>query len=324
MTLTAPSSQGRTRQQSSPVGSTGTSISRWIEKASPYAAISPFLILFVLFNAYPLVYGAWLAFHSWDGISDPEFVGPQNFQRMFEDPTFWQATATTFIIFVGSVVPLLVLALLAAFIVSALRGVARAVVETFLMSPVVISIVAGALIFQALFNETYGLVNAALEAAGFEAVPWLSTPAGIKTVVILLVIWKNIGYFAVIFMAGLATVPKELIEAARLDGASSLTIVTNVVLPSMRPILIFCGLTASVGTFQTFAEPQVMVGSGGGAGSEGLTLMLYQFASSFQPGTLAGSPEFGYASAVGWVVFLILAVTSILGWLLTRRFGQKD
>lgn len=290
-----------------------------------YMAISPFFVLFAVFGAIPLVYAGWLSLHRWNGLSDPVFVGFDQFVRLVRDGAFFQALVTTILIFLMAQVPLLVGALGAAAILSRLRGRALAFYQTALFLPQVTSLVMVSIVFQSLFSGSYGIVNKLLAAIGFPVVDWLTDWWGIKWVIAFMVIWRGFGYFMVIFLAGLASIPSSLYDAATVDGAGPVRTFWSVTLPLLRPTLVFVIVISTIGGLQLFTEPQVLFNGLGGPDNAGRTLMLLQY--QYLGSTLgsAALPDLGYGTAISIVTFvLLLAVSIVQGRRLRRSLAISE
>lgn len=277
-----------------------------------YLAIAPFYILFLIFGLFPIAFSIFLSFQDWDGMGEMSFVGLAQYQYLLADPRFWNAVGNTFIIWILSTVPMLFLALLLAFLLHQnirLRGIYR--IAYFL--PNVTSMVAMAIVFGSIFSDSFGLVNSALTSLGLDQIPWLSTNAGIKVTIAVMVIWRFTGYNAIIYLAGLQAIPTDLYDAAKVDGAGMWRVFGSVTVPMLRPVILFTVITSTIGGLSLFTEPQVLLGNDGGAGEAGMTIVLYQYNQAFT------QFDFGYASAIAWALFVIAAVFSIINWRLIRE-----
>lgn len=246
-----------------------------------YLAISPFFLIFAVFGLFPVLFSLFLAFQRWDGLGEMEFVGLQQFRFLIEDGTFWLSMGNTFVIWFISTVPMLFLALvIASMLNSTVRFTAFYRVAYFI--PNVTSLVAMAIFFGAVFSTNFGLVNAFLQSIGLPSVKWLSDPFGMKVAVASVMTWQWTGYNAIIYLAGLQTIPSELYEAAKVDGAGPVQIFFRITVPMLRPIILFTVVVSTVTGLQTFTEPQVLFGTNttlnpntGGPGQGGLTMVLY-------------------------------------------------
>ncbi len=288
------------------------------EHLALYLAISPFYILFAIFGLFPILFSFYLSFQNWDGIGEMQFVGIAQYQFMISDPAFWKSIVNTFQIWIISTIPMLAIALVLAFMLNQqIRGKSAYRMAYFI--PNVTSIVAIAVIFGSIFSNQFGLINALLQwLPGFETVEWLTTPWGIKFAIAAMVIWRWTGYNAIIYLAGLQAIPTELYEAARVDGASWIQVFFRITIPLLRPVILFTVITSTIGGMQLFTEPQVLLGSGGGVGSEGQTMVLYLYQQAFV------FNQFGYGAAIGWALFVIMIIFSFVNWRLVQGAGTRS
>ncbi|HEY8456237.1 MAG TPA: sugar ABC transporter permease [Actinopolymorphaceae bacterium] len=277
------------------------------EYLSLYLAISPFYILFAIFGVFPILFSIYLSFHNWDGIGEMRFVGFAQYTFMLSDPIFWKSILNTFEIWIISTIPMLAIALVLAFMLNQqIRGKSAYRIAYFV--PNVTSIVAVAIIFGSIFSNQFGLINWLLQTVGLGTVEWLTTPWGIKVAIAAMVIWRWMGYNALIYLAGLQAIPTELYEAARVDGASWVQVFFRITIPMLRPIILFTVITSTIGGMQLFTEPQVLLGNSGGPGNEGQTMVLYLYQQAFSLN------QFGYGAAIGWALFVIMIVFSFINW----------
>lgn len=295
---------------------TPTKISRRRELLSLYLAISPFYILFAIFGVFPIIFSIYLSFQNWDGIGDMQFVGFAQYQFLLSDPQFWKVLLNTFQIWIISTVPMLAIALVVAFLLNQqIRAKGAYRIAYFI--PNVTSIVAITLIFGSIFSNQFGLVNAFLSWIGADPVQWLTEPWPIKFAVAAIVIWRWMGYNALIYLAGLQAIPNDLYDAARVDGASWVQVFFRITVPMLRPIILFTVITSTIGGLQLFTEPQLLLGNAGGPGSEGQTISLYLYQQAF---TLN---DFGYGAALSWAMFIVIILFSIINWRLVQGTGTR-
>ncbi|MDH6696729.1 sugar ABC transporter permease [Streptomyces sp. MAA16] len=287
-----------------------------------YAAISPFYLLFLCFGLIPVGFSLYVSLHRWDGLGSMEWAGLSQYQYLLSDSDFWTAVGNTLVIWALATFPMIFLAMVTAVMLnSAVRFKNLYRFAYFL--PNVTSVVAIAIIFGSVFSTNFGLVNALLQAVGLDQVAWLNTPWGIKTAIATLMTWQWTGYNAIIFLAGLQTIPGELYEAARMDGAGPVQTFFRITLPMMRPVLLFVLVVSTVTGLQSFSEPQVLLQTtsndstfAGGPGHAGQTMVLYFFQQTFD------NNDFGYGAAVAWGVFLVVVLFSIINWRLVQRRGE--
>jgi cellobiose transport system permease protein len=277
-----------------------------------YLAISPFYVLFAAFGLVPVLFSFYLAFQRWDGIGDMQFVGLDNFRYLIKDDTFWLSLWNTLVIWVISTVPTLSLALVLAVLIHSVARMKGFYRMAFFI-PNITSTVAIAIFFGALFATNFGLINALLHWVGLPMVSWLHNTWGMKIVIAVLTIWQWTGYNAIIYLAGLSTISSDLYEQARVDGAGPVQIFFRITIPLLRPIILFTIVISTVGGLQTFTEPQVLVGTGGGPGQGALTMVLYFYNQAFTHN------DYGYGAAIAVAVFFVVTTVTILNWRLVER-----
>jgi cellobiose transport system permease protein len=287
-----------------------------------YLAISPFYLVFLVFLLIPIAFSLYLAFTSWDGLGAIKFVGLQQFRFLVKDSVFWLALRNTLIIWVLSTVPMLFMSLVLASLINATKRFTAFYRVAFFI-PSVTSIVAIALFFSAVFSENYGLVNVILHALHLPSVDWLSGSWSIKLVISILMTWQWTGYNAIIYLAGMQSIPPELYEAAKVDGAGPIRTFFSITIPLLRPIILFTVIVSTITGLQSFTEPQVLFGStaavnpnSGGPGQAGLTLILYFYHQAFD------NNDFGYAAAIAWAAFLVILLFTAINWRLVARKEQ--
>ncbi len=293
-------------------------LSRWDVKLSPYLYISPFFLLFALTGLFPLLYTGWVSLHNWNLIGGQgKFIGTENFAFVLGQPYFWNAVGNTLSIFLLSSVPQVVLALL---IAAALDVNLRA--RTFwrmgVLVPFVVAPVAVGLIFNNLFADQFGLVNDVLALVGLDPVRWHSDQLASHLAIATMVNFRWVGYNALIFLAAMQAIPRDVFEAATIDGAGRVRQFLSVTVPMLRPTVIFVAITSTIGGLQIFDEPRVFDQSGlGGADRQWQTLTMYIWELGW------GQRNFGRASAVAWLLFLMIVLIALLNFLLTRRIANQ-
>jgi multiple sugar transport system permease protein len=287
---------------------------RW----APYVFLAPFVVLFAVFGVFPLLFSLWLAFQSWEptaGLGAMRFVGLDNFTFALADAWFWKSMINTGWLALVSGVPQHLVAIpLAVFIHQSFGRLRNSMVGAYFL-PYITSSVAIAIMFSSLFSTDYGLINVALSALGRgDPVDWLGEPDAIKPAVALIVFWRYLGFNVVLYLAALQTIPRDLYEAAQMDGAGRLRQFWHVTLPGIKP-MIFFGVTLSViGGLQLFEEPFILTGGRGGSDQAGMTTAIYLYRTAFD------FNDFGAASAMSWLLF---AVVALLTWLTNRAFRGR-
>ncbi len=279
---------------------------RWWRAAAPYVFISPFYIIFLAFGLLPIVFSLAVSLYDWRGTTPGMFVGLQNYQVLLRDPAFYKSLWNTVYVWIGSVPPMILLALVFAALLNSRRVRFRSAFRTVYFLPVVTSLVITGLIFGQLFSMSFGLFNSALEALGLSPVNWLSDPTWMKAILVLALLWRWTGNDMVIMLAGLQSIPGDLYEAARVDGATDVQAFWHITIPLMRPVILFDAIISTIGTFNLFAEPYVLFGPGGGMNQAGLVTGTFLYQNSFR------YFKFGYASAIAWALAAIIFALSML------------
>lgn len=285
---------------------------------SGYLYISPFFILFGIFGIFPIFFSFYLAFHRWNGIGgleSAEFIGLRNFELIFTHALFWDAFWNTIIIGLMGTAPQIVVGIILAFALNSALIRFRHFFRVAFFMPFITSIVAVALIFSVMFtgHET-GYVNVLLSYIGLDPVRWGTTYWGVKIAISVMVFWRWIGYNTIIYLAGLQSIPNDLYEAAKIDGANIAQQLLFITVPLLRPFIIFTVLLATIGSMQLFTEPYIFLQ--GSTRSEGVTIVMYLYDDAFQRNAL------GKASATAVILFLIIMVFSAINIYLSNRLGK--
>ena len=281
--------------------------------------LSPFVILFLVFGMFPLGFSLYLAFQAWEptsGLGAMQFVGLENFVFALQDEWFWKSLKNTAWLAVASGVPQHLVAIpLAVFIHTSFKRLRNGVVGAYFL-PYITSTVAIAIMFSSLFSTDFGIVNTVLKGLfGLEPIDWLNAPENIKPAIAMIVFWRYVGFNVVLYLAALQTIPKDLYEAATMDGAGRLQQFFHITLPSLKP-MIFFGVTLSViGGLQLFEEPFILTGGRGGSDQSGMTTAIYLYRMAFD------FNDFGAASAMSWLLFVVVVV---LTWLTNLAFKPKS
>lgn len=275
-----------------------------------YIYLAPVVIGLVVFTAGPIASTLYLSFTHWDLSETPKWVGGGNYQELTSSSLFWDVVLNTFY-YVLLYVPLCVgfSLFLALTIRKKIPG--HAIFRTIYFLPVVTSMVAAALIWNWLYNSDIGLLNFLLSKMGIAGPRWLESPAWAMPAIVLMSIWKNAGYFMMILLAGLLTIPQELYEAARIDGSSHINQFRSITLPLVMPILFFVIIMCTISGFQVFEQTYVL--THGGPANATLTLSFYIWQTAFQ------FFDMGRASAMAYLMFLLLAALTYAQFQLRKR-----
>jgi multiple sugar transport system permease protein len=290
-----------------------------MKRLAAWSFAAPALVVIGGFFLLPVVAGLALSFTDFDlyalaSLDNLRFVGLANYADLLRTPLFWQALGNTlYFVLVG--VPLSIgVSLGAALLLNSPLARAQAFFRTALFAPVVTTLVAVAVVWRYLFHTRYGLVNEALATFGLDPVDWLGDPRWSMPTVILLAVWKNFGYNMVILLAALQAIPRELYEAARMDGATIPQQFRHVTLPSLGPTLSMVSILTVAGYFQLFAEPYVM--TEGGPLRSTYSVLYFMFEQGFKWWNL------GVASAVAFLLFGLVFLATEGLWRLSRTRGM--
>ena len=276
-----------------------------------YTFISPFYILFAIFGLYPMALSLYLSFTRWKGVGPMDFAGLVNFGLIFKDKVFWQSMTNGIILFFLYVPLMLFLALALAVILNSGRVKGFRIFRTLIFLPFITNMVAAGFTFRILLEKQNGLFNVALKLAGLPIVPWLENVWWARISLSLLIIWAWLGYNMVIMLAGLQTIPHELTEAALVDGASPIQAFFRIIIPLMRPVILFCTITSTIGSFGLFAEVTTL--TRGGPVNATITPLVRIYGVAF------GSYQFGYASAMAYTFFVLIFILTIIQFRLNRE-----
>lgn len=296
---------------------------RWL----PYLFISPFFILFGVFGLFPMLFSVWMSLHSWDpaaGLAAMQWVGLENYTyTLFDDDWFHRSMWNTVWIALLAGVPQHLVALPLAWFLHTQLGRWRNAVLGLYFLPFITSTVAITLVFGALFSREFGVINQAL--AGLHSVPLLGAlfpaepvdwmqPAHLPTMISAVVFWRYVGWNTVLYLSAMQTIPKDLLEAAAMDGAGPVRRFLHIVLPLLKPMIYFAVTLTLIGNLQLFEEPFILTSGTGGTDQAGKTAAMHLYAVAFSEG------DFGTASAIAWLLFLLVAGAT---WLNRRLLGRE-
>jgi lactose/L-arabinose transport system permease protein len=275
----------------------------------PYAFIAPFFVLFAVFVLYPVLYSLALSFSEWSAGS-MTFVGLDNYRRLFTDGLFLKSLFNTALILFVQVPIMISLATVIAAVVDSDLLRHKTFFRLAFFLPVMVDLVTYSVIFSVIFSERYGIVNQALAAIGLGPVEWRSDAVWARVLIVVALTWRWTGYNSVIILSGLQNIPRELHDAASVDGAGRLTRFLRITVPLLRPVILFCAVLSTIGTLQLFTEPYIL--TSGGPDNATLTGFYYLYETAF------GSFDFGLAAAGTYVIATIIAVMSYAQIRLTR------
>jgi ABC-type sugar transport system permease subunit len=269
---------------------------------APYLFIAPFFVSFLVLFVGPALYSFGLSFARYRGFGTPRWVGFDNYWTILQYDAFWMTLRNTAFYWIAHAIPMMALAFLLALLVRSRLSPFTRVFRPAIFLPQMVASVAAALVFQNFFGTRYGVLNSFF---GWE-IPWLTDPNLAPWTVVAVLIWRGTGYWFVIFLAGLTSIDPEIEDAARIDGANAWQRLTRVVLPMMRPILLFAFVVDAIVTWRLFAEPNVLLGRAGTLAPVEQAPVLNLVVENVRSG------QFGLAAATGWLLFLIIAAISFL------------
>ncbi len=292
--------------------------------------VLPFLIIFVIFNLYPILYSLRLSFYSWDGLSPMKPVGLKNYIELFTiDPYFFKSIGNTLYLLILYLPITVLLALfLASFLNSKLiKG--KNFFQTTWFLPYIVAPVSIGVLFRSLFDWSTGAVNALLVNLGIlkEGLNWLGSPQLAPLVLAFLLIWSNLGYVITLFLAGITNISSEIFEAAEVDGASYFQTLFKITLPLLKPVIIFVTITGTISCLQLYDSANILVnpamsrGTVGGPGRSVLTGIWYMVDTSM--GVSTGIPRMGYAAAISYGLLFVTIIFSAFNYFIVNQKEKK-
>ena len=271
---------------------------------TPFLFLVPGLIILGAFIFYPMLHAIWLSFTNYNIVNDAEFIGLENYQALFEDPLFWRVLGQTLLYLIIVVPALVVLPIFLAILVNKqIKGIGF--FRSAYYIPVVTSMVVVGIAWKWVYADQ-GVLNYILDSLGIISAPvnWLTSTSTSIFAVMIVTIWKGLGYYMVIYLAGLQSIPDDLYEAADIDGASKWKQIWHITVPLLMPSIMIVTIMSSISAMKVFEEIYVM--TGGGPLNSSKTLVFYIYQEAFE------KLQMGYASAAGVVLFLITLIFSII------------
>ncbi|MBN9225458.1 MAG: sugar ABC transporter permease [Microbacterium sp. SCN 70-27] len=270
--------------------------------------ISPAILGFLVFAAYPTIRGIYLSFTDFRVFTPPTWIGFDNFVKLAGDQKFWTSLGVTVYFVVLTVIITMVVSVSTAVILH--RVTSSTTLRSIVILPFLISNVVAAVVFSWMLDQQLGIVNIIIKALGGDAIGFLSQRAWVVPTLALITVWKTAGYTTILVFAGLQTIPPQIYEAGKLDGASEVQMFRRLTLPLLRPILAMVLVLTVIGAFQVFDI--VAVTTKGGPANASMVLQMYIYDKAF------GQFDFGYASAMSLVLFLMLIIISFAQMRLLR------
>lgn len=280
------------------------------KKTVPYLFVLPIVLIFTVFMIYPILRSLYLSFFELVSGSY-RFVGIRNYQALLKDETFFKSLFNTMIYLIVQVPVMIGGALLIAVVIEQkfIRG--KGFFRTAIFLPSVTALVAYALVFKVLLNGDHGLINYVIRLCGGKPVNWFYEEWPARFAIIISITWRWLGYNMIILLAGIQSIPSDMMEAAEIDGATFWDKLFYITIPMIRPIILFCTITSTIGTLQLFDEPFIL--TGGGPNNATLTMGQLLYNNGFR------YLKFGYASAVGYVMTIIIGLLSFFQFKATKE-----
>lgn len=276
-----------------------------------------------MFNLFPMLFSLYISMTRWTGFGPMKFIGLANYKIVFTDVSFYRSVWNSIAIVIEGMIPMQILGLILALALNyRLVCFGRSYVRNAFFVPYVTAPVAIGLIFAAIFDQNFGIINKIFRDIGFPGgnIDWLHTAILSKPLVAFTALWRYLGYIAVIYLAGLQAIPSEVYEAATVDGAKPATAMIHIIIPMLKPVIVFQVTLGIIGCLRIFEEPLMLFGQGdgfnynGGVNHSAQTMNMKYLQVAFQSG------QSGYGAAVGYGMFIIILVfTLVYFWLVTHR-----
>ena len=275
-----------------------------MQKIKPYLFIAPALIVFLVFSIYPILSMIQLSFFDWDLVSvNKTFVGIQNYLDLFKDKMFWQTISNTFVYMILTVLLGVGFGILLALFLQKNTKI-NAFMQSIIFSPYIISLASVSFLWMWLMNKDYGLINYVLTFFGISSIDWLGDPKVALFSLVLISVWKTVGYNTIIILSALQSIPKHLYEAASLDRANKRQVFTKIVFPMISPTLFFLTIVNIIASFKVFETIQIITQGGPQNSTNTLVYSIYEYGFKFY--------KIGDASAIGVVLLVIISIFTVV------------
>ncbi|NLK07117.1 MAG: sugar ABC transporter permease [Firmicutes bacterium] len=265
--------------------------------------VIPAVAFFGIFYVWPIIQTFWLSLHQWNIVSVPKYIGLSNYQNLFTSSQFINSFQVTTKYVFGSVIPVWIIALAVAVLFNReFRGKDMYIMLYYL--PFVVSLTVWCVLWKIIYHPSFGVLTAVTDLFGFRNIRWLNDPRLVLAALIIPNIWKVMPANMVILLAGLGSIPKEYTEAAKIDGANSLRVFWHIILPLLKPVLLYVVIISTISAFQVFTPAYLMTRGGPGSATRVLPLFIYE--NGFQ------YLRMGLACAASMVLFMVLMAFSLL------------
>ncbi len=276
---------------------------KYIEsKARPYIFIAPSIAIFAIFFIFPIIYMIYLSFFDWDMMGDKMYIGIQNYTKLIKDEDFFQVIRNTFQYMFFTVGITLVFSILLALFLKTSTGIHK-ILQSVIFLPYIISFVSISFIWMWMMDSSYGLFNYLLGLIHIDPVKWLEDPKMAMWSLIIVAIWKSIGYNTIILIAGMQNIPAYLYEAANLDKAKKTTVFFKITLPMLSPTLFFLALVNIIASLKVFETISIMTKGGPSNSTSTLVYYIYKYGFEYY--------KIGYSSAIGVVLMILIGILTL-------------
>ena len=283
------------------------------EARNGFGFVAPTLIMTLVFVVFPVLFSLYMSFQKWSMLEPPQFVGLSNYTTLINDPEFWQILKNTLYYTLSVPIGIVTALPIAILLNRPLAG--QGIHRTVFFLPMVTSTIVVSQVFTWLYEPTYGLANHILKTIGIAPQMWLDSPKTAMASIILMSVWQNTGYRAILLLAGLQSIPKEFYEAAEVDGANKWHSFWSITLPMLKPTLFYLIITGLIGSFQVFSSIYAMTRGGPLNSTNTIVYAIYQNAFEFF--------KMGYACSMAYVLFLITFAITAVQWRY-REFFTAD
>lgn len=263
-----------------------------------YLFIFPGMSMFILFFLFPLFYSFFISFHSWSGLSAPTFLGLENYKKIFSDPYFWSSMKNTAYYVVIVVPSVVALSLIVAILVNVRTAGLQNFFKVLYYIPVILSTVVVGVIWKWIYAGDIGVLNYFFDLFHLPTKVWLGDTQTALGAIAVVGVWQSVGYYMIIYLAGLQSIPAQLYEAARMDGASEFQNFIHITLPMLKPIMLLVLILATIFTFQVFGTIYIMTYGGPARYTSTIVWRIYMTAFT--------SFKFGEAAAIAFILFLVI------------------
>lgn len=281
------------------------------EHRTAYLFILAPVLGFLIFTVGPALYSLYGSFTDWNGLGQMNFIGLDNYTQMLTEERFWKAGYNTIFMMIGIPIGLFLALLLAMGLNKGIKGTNTFRVIYYI--PVVSSVAAISILWQWVYNGDFGLLNQVLELIGIDGPNWLQNVKTIKPAIMIMSIWKGLGYSMLLYLAALQNVSKSYYEAAKIDGANAFQCFKSITIPMVRPVTFFMLVTSIIGGSQMFVEPNIMTVDGGPMYSAG-TMVYYLWQKAF------GNFQMGYASAIAWTLGVFVLIVTLIQFKINEKY----